>query len=224
LGQLLSVADSMFSFDPTIDPTKSASANAASIAAKITAALGGCGTVKVSGATVTASFGAPPGCTLMSGVTVSGTVIAAVTTSGGTVTIALTLESLIAGGKALSGTASFATSNGTSFAVTTNLVSGTTTQTASLTVTGSSTAFVINGTASSIEGGVTTMFTFKSVVWQPGQCYPQAGSLEVAKGATTLTMTFSASTPSTGEVEVTAGKRSYPLTLPAYGSCGGDGG
>ena len=224
LGQLLSVADAIFSFDPTIDPTKSAAQNAAAIQANATAALAGCGTVTLNGTTITVSFGSPPGCKLESGVAVSGTVIVGVSTAGSTVTLSLTLQNLVAGGKSIAGTASFATTNGTTFALTANLTSGTATDTVSLTVTGSTSAFTIDGTSTAIQGTSTTSYTFKGVVWQPGQCYPQAGSIQVVKGKTSITLTFSSSTPATGQITVTAGKRSYPQKLPAYGTCPGDGG
>src|SRR5580658_467667 len=69
------LADSLFDFDPTIDPTKTVDQNATAIGANIQMNLGSsCGTVSVTGADVTVSFGAPPGCMLTNGVVVSGAI------------------------------------------------------------------------------------------------------------------------------------------------------
>jgi hypothetical protein len=217
--QLITLADNLFDFDPTINPANTADQNASAIGADAQASLGGCGAVKVSGADVTVSFGAPPGCTLPDGTVVSGTVAVAVTQSGAITTVALTLDSVVVNDKSISGTASFATSNGSMFTVKANLTSGTQTDVADLTVTGATDSFTVSGTGTVTQSGSTTEITFNDMVVTKGECYATGGSMSITKGAITETITFSATTPDTGEVAITVGKRTTEMTLPAYGSC-----
>jgi hypothetical protein len=217
------LANGLFDFDPTINPAATPAANATSIGQNIQKNLGSCGKVTVSGATVTASFGPPPGCTLMNGPTVSGTVVLALSKSGGTTTVAVNLTSVVVDGKALSGTAQFATSNGSTFALTTALTSGTQTDTANLTVAGSATELTLSGTAKEVNGGLTTSFTFANVTHVDGECYATMGTMTIGEGPIAETITFNASTPATGMVTVQTGKHSSTELLPAYGSCPSDG-
>lgn len=221
------LANSLFDFDPTIDAGATPQANASAIGANIKSALDGCGTVSVSGASVTVAFGAPPGCTLSGGVSISGTVSVAVSQSSGTTTIALSLTSVVVDGKSLAGTASFATSSGSTFDVTTNLTSGTTTDTAQLTITGASGSFTVSGTAHEMQTGGTSTIVFDDVVVVNGECYATSGSMQITKGIVSETITFDAQTPTTGIASVTVGKHTVTQALPAYGSCpsgGRDGG
>src|SRR5262245_16831015 len=87
--QTVAIADSLFDFDPTIDPNLTAAQNAQAILANTNTNLNGCGSASISGTTVTVSFGAPPGCTLRTGVQVSGAVTAAVSRLGPVTTVAL---------------------------------------------------------------------------------------------------------------------------------------
>jgi len=214
------LADSLFDFDPTIDPTTTAAQNAAAIGANIQMNLGSsCGTVSVMGADVTVSFGAPPGCTLTNGNVVSGAVSLVVSQSGGTTTIALALTSVVCNGEPLSGTASFATTNGTTFAVTTNLTSSDKTDSAQLTVTGRAGSYTVSGTSTLKENGLSSALTFAGLTVALGQCYATAGALTVSSGPVSETLTFDANTPTTGQVTAQIGKRTTTLTLPPYGSC-----
>jgi len=219
LQRLLAVADSMFNFDPTLNPTMSAAANAMEIQRYTMTNLAGCGSVMVVGTTVTVSFGT--GCTLMNGVHVSGS--ATLMVSGGmgsALTVAMSFASLTVETATLSGTASFVTSNGTTFTVTANLTSGTTTIRANLTVVAVTGAYTVTGTASQmVTGEAATALTFNSLHYVMGQCYPDGGSVTVMRGLITMTYTFSAMTPTTGQVSVTQGRRMYTMTLPPYGNC-----
>jgi hypothetical protein len=220
LNQQVSVlADELFDFDPTINPAGTADQNAAAIGANVMASLGTCGSVKVTGADVTVGFGAPPGCTLPDGTVISGTVDVAVTDAGGTATIALTLDDVVVNGASMAGTASFSTTNGTMFTVTTNLMSGTKTDVASLTITAGKSSFSVTGTATDTEAGVTTKLVLTGLTVTYGECYATAGTVEVTEGAISESYTFNAETPETGQVTLTIGKRSSTKTLPAYGSC-----
>jgi hypothetical protein len=218
-----SLANGLFDFDPTINPSATPAANATSIGQNIQQNLGTCGKVTVSGATVTVNFGPPPGCTLMNGPTVSGTVVLALSKSGGTTTIAATLTSVVVDGKPLSGTAQFATSNGSTFALTTALTSGTQTDTANLAVTGSANELTLSGTAKEVNGGLTTSLTFTNVTHVDGECYATSGTMTIGEGPIAETITFNASTPATGMVTVQTGKHTSTELLPAYGSCPSDG-
>lgn len=216
---MLATADSFFDFDPVLDPAKTAEANAQAVSATISTKAGACVTAMVSGATVTANFGAPPGCTLSNGLTLSGSVSLAVTKASGALTVAMTFTSFTVDGTSLTGTASFLTSNGSTFQVTANLVAGGNTVTANVSVTGQPAAFLLDGTTSITEGGKVTKLDFAKVSAAAGQCYAKGGAMTVTKGSLVSTVTFDAQTPSTGKVKVTQGRRSYTATLPAYGKC-----
>jgi hypothetical protein len=217
------LANSLFDFDPTIDATSSPSVNATAIAQNIQSNLGtSCGTVSVSGTTVTVAFGAPPGCTLSNGPEVSGTVSVGVSQSGSTTSLALTLTDVVVDGEPLAGQTTFATTNGTTFQVTSTLTSGTKSDTANLTITGASGSFDVSGTAQVTENGASSDITFDDVDHVNGECYATSGTMTVTTGPTSETITFNANTPATGEVTLTIGKRSVPSTLPGYGSCPSD--
>lgn len=217
--QTVVIADSLFDFDPTIDPAATAEANAMAVRDRVQSQLNACGSVMLSGTTVTVSFGAAPGCTLVNGVQASGSLTAGVSKMGATTTIALTFTNLVVNGKSLNGTASFATTTGTTFNVTAMLTSATDSLNANVTVTGASGSFTMSGTASGSRGGANTAATFTNVTYRSGDCYPNGGSMAITRGPVSLTVTFSAATANSGTVTVTQGRRSTSATLPAYGSC-----
>lgn len=216
--QLVALADSFFDFDPTIDTTKTAEQNAAAIQANTLTNLSGCGSVTVSGTTVTVSM-PPPGCTFENGVSASGTVTLTVTKAGSTITVAMTLTGIVVNGVSLAGTASFVTSNGSTFTVTANLTSDSTTYTCDLTVASTTGSATITGTVTETDGGTKTSCAFTKVIWKQGDCYPNSGSIKITTGLVTTTVSFTASTPTTGQVTVTSGRKTYTTSLPAYGNC-----
>ncbi len=225
---LLTLSDSFFDFDPTLDTAKTAAENAQAIAARTSLSFGGCGTVTPSGTSVTVSM-PPPGCTTSGGLNAQGTVALAVTKSTGTpatLTVALTLTSVVVNGVSYGGTASFATTNGSTFTVTADLTSGDAVYAMNLTVTGAPGSMTIAGSMSQGQGATGSSYTFTNVLYKKADCYPSGGSLAVKKGLVTTTITFTAATANTGQVTVTSGRKSWPSTLPAYGSCpkGADGG
>lgn len=214
------LANNLFDFDPTLDPKKTPSQNASAIGSNTRANLGkSCGKVSLKGTGVTVDFGAPPGCTLTNGDAISGTVNVAVSLAGGTTTVDLTLTQVIYDDVPLSGTASFATTNGSTFTVKSSLTSSSKSDSADLTVTGAAGSFSISGTASVTDAGTSSAITFDGVTVTKGQCYATAGSIGVQQGSVTETLTFDASTPTTGKVSVQIGKVMTTLTLPPYGSC-----
>jgi hypothetical protein len=220
--QLAQIADSLFNFDPTLDPGKTATENANAIGQEARTNLGTtCGTVTVTGTSVTVDYGAPPGCVLKNGITASGSVTAAVTAASPTLTVALTFSALVVNGQSLAGSASFATSNGSSFTVNATLTSGSTTfKVTNLSVTGTAGGTItIDGSASSGAGDGANQMTFAQVTWKLGDCYPNGGTLTIKRGLITALVTFSATTPTTGLVTVKVGKKTTTQALPTYGIC-----
>lgn len=214
----LLAADSFFDFDPTLDPTKSAEANAQAVAAHVDAA---CAKATVTGATVTIDFGT--GCTLTSGLVVSGKATVALSSAAGTLTATVTFESFAVEGTAVSGTATFATKDGSTFVVTLALTSGANAVSGKLDVVGAKGSFTTSGTLDATKTGLTSKLTLTSLLYVMGNCYPSGGTVAVTKGKVTIAYGFTASTPSTGQVTVTTGKKQTTETLPAYGSCPGTG-
>lgn len=232
--QLTVLADSLFDFDPTIDPTKTAAENAAAVEGRVRSNLGdvdggvpadggalGCGSVSLSGTTVTVAFGPAPGCTLRNGSVISGTVAVGVAKTASTITLTLTLTQVVSNGVPLSGSATFATTTGSTFTVNANLTSGTTTWTiTNLSATGGTGTTTLNGTVSTAGGDATTTMTFTNLTWKAGDCYPNGGTVTSKKGLVSTVITFEATTPTTGLVKVTVGRKTSTVALPAYGQCG----
>jgi hypothetical protein len=216
--QLAGLSDSTFQFDPTLDPGKSAAENARALQSQAMTALNGCGTVTLTNATVTVDF-TSTGCTLKNGSTVSGSASFSVTQTTGMVSVAETFTNLVVNGTDLSGTATFVTTNGSTFTVTASLTTKGNTLSANLTVTGTATDITFDGTTSATRAGAATAATFTAVDWGNGDCYPKSGTLKLTKSVITETMTFTAATASTGKVQVAVGRGMFTQTLPAYGSC-----
>ena len=224
--QLTVLANSLFDFDPTIDAARTAAENAAALETNVRTNLGsadggvGCGTVSLSGTTVTVAFGPPPGCTLRNGEKISGTVAVGVTKTGSTITLSLTMTQIVANGVPLSGMATFSTTNGSTFTINGSVTSGATTWTfTNLTATGATGTTTINGTVA-ITGDSNTSMTYANLTWRLGDCYPNGGSVTSKKGLITTVITFDTNTPATGLVTVTVGRKSSRVPLPVYGSCG----
>jgi hypothetical protein len=216
---LAEAAETMFALSGTIDPAQSDVQNAQLVQTHAQANLVACGNVALSGNTVTANFGAPPGCHLTSGGTISGTIAVAVTKTGTNVNISLMFTAVVINTQTLSGGVTFVTTDGAGFSITGSFTVNGTKFAPGITLTGAAGAVTIDGSLS-ITGTSTTSLTFTAVEWKSGDCYPDAGALSVDKSAVSVTVTFSASTPSTGAVEVTVGKKTSAQTLPTYGNCG----
>jgi hypothetical protein len=237
--QLSVVANSLFDFDPTIDAARTAAENATAIENNVRANLGydadggvpldggtPCGSVSLSGTTVTVAFGPPPGCTLRNGAKLSGSVSVGVARTGSTISLSLTFTQLVSNGVPLSGSVTFATTSGSSFSVTGSLTSGTNTWTfTNLTITGAAGTTTINGVINLMGDAVATTITFGTLSWRLGDCYPNSGTVTTKKGLLTTVFTFDTNTPTTGIVKVTVGRITTNWPLPIYGSCGArDGG
>jgi len=224
---LAGAAEAMFNFDPTIIPSQSDTQNANFVASYVLTELGAsadagakCGSVTLNGTTVTASFGPAPGCTLPNGTTISGTIAVGISKSGSTITIAMTMTSAIVNnGPAMDGTVQLATTDGTTFTLSGNFTSGSTTYSSTgLTFTGSPGVITIDGNFS-VGGDTSTTYTFTTLTWKVGDCYPNGGSLAIKSGLITMTVAFDSTTPTTGNVLVTIGKKSVTEKLPVYGTC-----
>jgi hypothetical protein len=229
------VAELFVQEDPTIDPTLSAADNAARVQAQ---ALGSLrtycpnATVTLANTTVTVDFGA--NCTLPSIGTIAGVVSAQVSEPAAhTVQILFTFTGLSVNARTLDGTLSVSTTNGTSYTGAAHLTSqGGTADFPAITL-----ALDTDGKGVTLSGGGTvssssasTQVSFASVHHSFGACYADAGSITLAKTTVTKrgksvtvteTVTFLATTPATGQVEVQIGTGT-PATvqLPAYGRCG----
>jgi hypothetical protein len=217
--QAIDLSDSLFDFDPTLDAARSPTENASLIQAHATAQLGGCGTVSLNNAAVVVAFGQAPGCTLPNGQQVSGTVSLGVSKQAPTLSVMVTFNSLTVDGADLTGTAAFSTTNNTTFTVVVNLSSGSNTINANITVVGAPGTITLDGTSTATRTAGTTNLTFTSVVWSKGDCYPNSGTVGVKRGRTEQTYAFTASTPTTGNVKLTAASRTVEVPLPAYGNC-----
>jgi hypothetical protein len=221
----------MFQFDPVIDASQSDVQNAGLVQAHITSQLGAaqdagadgggtaCGNVSLSGTTLTVDFGPLPGCKLQNGVTITGTIAVSVSKSGSNIILAVTLTGATINSQAIVGTVNFTTGDGASFTLDGNITSNATKYTmSSLKVAGSAGAITINGVFA-VSGNATATYTFASLTWKLGDCYPSGGSLTV-KTVITVTITFDASTPMTGNVSVSVGSKMTTEKLPTYGVCG----
>lgn len=206
----LAVADELFDFDPTIDPTKSAAENAQAIAARAMARIP-CATVALDRTTLTLS--APSsGCTVANGVTLAGQLTATVSKGGSTITVILQFTEFVLNGKTTSGTMTLVTTDGSTFQVDYRLTRNGTSVSGTLNVVGAPGQLTAAGTLS--YGSTTAVLT--GIVWKRGDCYPSAGTVAVTVGRATTTYTFTATTPTTGEVSMGRGRTAE---LPSYGTC-----
>jgi hypothetical protein len=225
-------ADSLFSFDPTIDPTQNAATNADRIFHNIRDNLGstdggfpddagttGCGTVSLNATTVSVDFGT--GCTLRGGATLSGSASVGVSVTAGTASLTVTFTQLTVNGKLIDGTATFSTTNGSTFTVSANITAGTTTYTATaFTVTGAPGSITLDGTVGVSAGDAATTMVYSGVQWNRGDCYPSAGTVKSTRGLITTTLTFTSASATAGKVSVKVGVRTATICLPSYGTCG----
>ena len=219
--------------DPTIDPALTAKQNADAVATQLQSSLSACAAASVTHAagstTVAVDFGA--GCTVGSVGTVSGKVNATVSKTGSTVSVAFTFGPLTVNGRSLTGTASAATSNGTSYMFAEDLLESgnhiTFNGTAVLDASGASVTLDGNGTWA--QGAAPAIaFTMGGVHHTFAGCYADAGTItetKMVKGLRGMlvtvieTVTFDAMTPSTGNVTIGVNGVKKTQKLPAYGTC-----
>jgi hypothetical protein len=225
--------------DPTLDVTASAAQNAQDVQTQVqgklsTSCPGASVQLDAATATVTVDFGSS--CTLPNLGAVSGSVSAAISKPGARqVQVAFTFSALQVNGLDVAGTLTASTSDDASFTVNSNL-------------TGNADTLVLNGATFTLDsggGGATlsgsatlttaTMPTpetlkFNAVHHTFGACYADSGSIAITKTATTRgghsigvteTVTFSSTTPTTGQAELSVGSAApIPITLPTHGACG----
>ena len=179
--------------------------------------------------TVAIDFGA--GCTVASLGTVAGTVSATVTKTASTISIAFTFGPLTVNGRSLTGTASAATTNGTSYMFAEDLLESgnhvTFNGTAVLDANGAGVTLDGNGTwAQGADPAIA--LTLSGVHHTFAGCYADAGTItesKMVKGlrgmlvAVTETVLFDAATPSTGNVTISVNNVKKTQKLPAYGTC-----
>lgn len=215
----LALSDALFHFDPTLDPSKTADQNAQAIDTQITGELSGCGSVSTSGTDVTVDFGSPPGCTLTGGLTVSGSLTASVATASGLM-VALSLTDVVVNGTALGGTVNLQTGDGTAFTISADITTSTEEVVVYLQTSVSGGVVTFTGTLNvTPTSGTAVTVLVHSLTWKPGECYPDGGTVQVAKGKVSAIVTFDAKTPTTGNVTVSEGRAQSTMALPAHGSC-----
>lgn len=176
-----------------------------------------CASVSIRRGRVSVDFGT--GCTIH-GRTVAGAFTLTATRAQGSVGFGLELDGLSSGGVTRTGTVALSVAAG-------QLASDIELE---LTQGGSTTDLLYAGTLTAVPGGVeidgtaarddgtrATSLGLSSVAIDFGDCYPHAGTVTVdATGSPTTVVTFSAQTPSTGEVTVQIGRLPpAPYTLPA---------
>ena len=236
--QFIAIGDSLFEFGPSFDATKSLEEIAASIQAKATANLAGCGSVQLSGTTVTISAPAP-GCTLANGLELSGEIKASVMPAPSSFYPATVfVHVLIEDGDTINGIAlaapvSFYTRDGSAWVLSnkpglaTLANSGGGGYNFDLPVVTDGSAVTINGVASE-RHDLAAVIHFADVRTRIGQCYPSAGTASVTKKLGEVTdgvppvetlTEFSEKTPTTGRVHVTSDGTSFDSVLPAYSHC-----
>ncbi|MFT3843144.1 MAG: hypothetical protein QM723_39535 [Myxococcaceae bacterium] len=211
------VADSVFNFDPTLDPTKDETQNAAAIQAQAMTSLNGCGSATLNGTTVTVDFGAM--CTLKNGSIASGSIAVGVAKNGSMITLTVTMTMLKVNGASLDGSLTMTTSNATTFTTIGSLTTADGTYNSNLTLNGTATSIGISGTLQEAMGTTKANYTYTFVVWNRADCYPNSGSVKIQRGSVMSTITFDAETAATGKVSVATGRVTVPGHLPAYGSC-----
>jgi hypothetical protein len=223
--------------DPTLDVTQTAQQNAANVEAQVkttvqTACPGATITLDSATATVTVNFGSA--CTLPNLGTVSGTVTATVTQPvTHSIQVAFTFTSLTVNGRSLTGTFTAKTANDSTFTVDASLTSGSKSLTltaATLTLDADHKGLKIDGSGTVNTGTGPQAVSFAGVHHAFSGCYADAGSMTLSKSTTTKlgkaatvteTITFSSSTPTTGQVTVQVGTAAATTTtLPSYGHCG----
>jgi hypothetical protein len=198
MTQTIALADSLFRFDPDLDPSGSLNANLQVIQNNVMRSDGGCATATASGSTgLTIVFA--PNCTLQ-GVSISGTVNLQLSSPAArTLTVAVTLTSVVVNGWDLAGTVDFSTSDGAYLSV-------------NLNVTHAGTSYEFDGTVSGAPGVITidgsltiggNSGTVTSVMLQHGACWPESGTVLMTLSGLAATLTFEPSTATSGQASVT---------------------
>jgi hypothetical protein len=213
--QALLAVDQTMEIDPTLDVTKTAAENAQAILARAQAG-GACVTASVAGATVTVDFGT--GCDVR-GTALAGSMSLTVTKTGGTLTVIVNFTSLVVDGADLAGSVSLMTAGNGSYQVTFDLTSGDASGSGTLTVDGAPTTLTMSGALSASQGGQSISASLASVVYVLGDCYPSAGTVTLSGGRLAGTITFLATTPQDGRVQVSTRRLTTTAALPAYGPC-----
>lgn len=200
---------------------RASGASAAVEAARQRMAAWSCLQIELLGTTLTLDFGT--GCTLH-GTTYSGEVMVQAASQNSTLGFDLTLTSFSNSQATYDGTASFDAGPGQT-ATTLDLMISQAGQSKQLDYVGQSSADAqgqsYTGSGSIDEGGVVRGFDAQGLHHSVADCYPDAGTLVLSSAGTPdITVTFSATTPTTGEVSVQVGRLpAQTYALPSYGQC-----
>ena len=218
LAQTLALADAFFQFDPDLDPMGTEDQNRQTVRSNVEAQGGACVDVTLVVGGIKADFG--QGCTLANGTQVSGAVTLKLskTDATNTLTVSATFDALVVNSFDIDGDVSFATSTGNTFAITLDLTHAGQTLAGNLDVVGEPGVMTIDGQISVSNASSQTGLVLTDVVLDQGACYPRAGAVQVT-AAVSGTLTFDASTPTTGQATFALGPLSGCYQLPTYGSC-----
>jgi hypothetical protein len=223
-----SVTELFVQEDPTINVSSTIGQNADAVATQVKTATAGCTSATITHTAgtpdVTVSFGTS---CVINGNTLSGSASAAVSGGSGTITVAFTFTSLVVNSVSVNGTAKVTTTNGTTYASALDLTTTKMHMTfnGTLAADASGKAITMNGSGTYLATGSTSTlaFTTAGLHHTIGACYADAGTLSFSKpsgrATVTETITFSSTTPSTGQAQVTVGGKTSTTTLPAYGTC-----
>lgn len=224
LQQMLLVADTLFAFDPDLDPNATDGANTETVRQNAVADGGACADVTLVLGGVRVDWGA--GCVLPnSGIEVKGAIIAKIQkVDTGPLTASLEFEAFEANGYDLVGTTTFETENGSTFVVGVDLTHAGTTLTGSLDVVGAPTSITVGGSLGITDSSGVITLDATGIVFAPGDCYPSAGSVGLTSdpvmGPTLSgTLAFDAATVTSGLATLTSPLGSTCFALPAHGTC-----
>lgn len=207
-------ADTLFKFDPDLDPSMGADGNLATV--KGNADDAGCAMITTVQGGLTIDYGAS--CTLPNGMVVSGAITVTIAKAGDAgISVGLAFAQFVASGVDLDGTLGFTTVDGSTFAIDVALTSGGVTLDGSVTAVGTPTEITVDGQAT-VAGAVTVTAT--DVAFSPGECWPHGGEVVTKAGVLATKLTFDANTAITGQAQQAIGPAPAScVTLEPHASC-----
>lgn len=207
-------ADTLFKFDPDLDPSMGADGNLATVKGNADDAT--CAAITTVQGGITIDYGAS--CTLPNGMVVSGAITVTIAKTGDTgLSVGLAFDQFVASGVDLDGTLGFMTVDGSTFTIDVALTSGGVTLDGSITAVGTPTEITVDGQAT-VAGAVNVTVT--DVAFSPGECWPHGGEVVTKAGVLSTKMTFDANTATTGQAQQSVGPAPTScVTLDPHGSC-----
>jgi hypothetical protein len=216
------LAEAHLLFNSTLDPSAAATANAAAIEARIRSQLGACGTVTLADATVSVNFGVAPGCTLSSGLQVSGALTVEVTKVVGVLTARFDYGTLLVNGRTLRGRLSFVRAASGRFELNGGLgVGADALSLSTLTLFAADGGLTLEGKGIRSNASGLGVVEHTSVAYPTRECFPSSGTLGCSGGSAGFQVSFSPGTASTGVATLSKPSTSISgaVSLAPYGEC-----